>query len=345
MQRRLARGVTWVWAFASLSGCGAGDIAPRDGGNSATADAADPAGPDGGDAGDSDAWTPPGPHDGIAADYPGDVGIGSDPRVLFADDFESYANADGRYAKWDDVYHVVRIATESENVFAGSQSLELTSPQQTEELSNTVAKVLTEEQDVVFLRYYSKYESTFDITGSSHNGGGISAHYYVDGQATPGVPANGTNKFLISYENWRDDSGTASPGELNIYIYHPEQRDNYGDHFFPDGTVLPFSSEPGNFGDDFVPRPNVIPELDRWYCYEVMLQANTPGERDGRITCWLDGEVIADFPNLRLRDIDTLTIDRFSLSLHSRANPAGETKKWYDNVIVATSYIGPMVAE
>ena len=30
---------------------------------------------------------------GIAADYPGDVGIGGDPRVIFADDFESYATA------------------------------------------------------------------------------------------------------------------------------------------------------------------------------------------------------------------------------------------------------------
>jgi hypothetical protein len=287
-----------------------------------------------------DGGDPPG--GGAAVAYPGDVGIGADPRVLFADDFEGYASAAELGQRWDAVYRDVRIATESANVFAGARSVEFTAPQQTDELSNTVAKVLASEQDVVYLRYYSKYEGTFDITGSSHNGGEISAHYYVGGNASPGIPADGTNKFLISYENWRGDASTPSPGDLNVYIYHPGQRSRWGDHFFPDGTVLPNSSMPGDFGPDFVSRPNVTPELGRWYGYEVMLRANTPGARDGRITCWLDGEVIADFPGLRLRDIDTLKIDHFSLSLHFGSNPAGATRKWYDNVVAATAYIGPM---
>jgi hypothetical protein len=74
-----------------------------------------------------------------------------------------------------------------------------------------------------------------------------------------------------------------------------------------------------------------------------MLHANTPGLRDGRVTCWVDGVLLADFPNLRLRDVAALTIDRFGLSLHSRSNAAGETRKWYDNVVAATAYIGPLV--
>jgi hypothetical protein len=52
--------------------------------------------------------------------------------------------------------------------------------------------------------------------------------------------------------------------------------------------------------------------------------------------------VIADFPNLRLRDTDELKIDRFNISLHVRSNTLAVAKKWYDNVVVATSYIGPM---
>jgi hypothetical protein len=279
---------------------------------------------------------------GIASQYPGDLGIGGDSRVVFADDFESYATAAELDQRWDAVYHEVRIATEPANVYAGAQSVELTAPQQTTELSNTVAKVLANELDVLYLRYYSRYEDTFDITGSSHNGGEISAHYYVDGNASPGIPADGTNKFLISYENWRGEDTTTSPGDLNVYIYHPEQRSQWGDHFFPDGIVLPNSSMPGDFGPDFVARANVIPELGRWYSYEVMLKANTPGVRDGRITCWLDGVVVADFPNLRLRDVDTLTIDHFSLSLHFGSNATRETRKYYDNVVAATAYIGPM---
>jgi len=321
------RTVPFALAACLAAACG--------GGGSSSADAGEQGGADGGGS----------PGGGIAADHPGDVGIADDPRVVFADDFESYGSADDLPQRWDAVYHEVRIATEPDNVFAGTQSVEFTAPQQESELGNTVAKVLDAEVDVLYLRYYSRYEDTFDITGSSHNGGDISAHYYIDGNATPGVPADGTNKFLISYENWRGEETTASPGQQNIYIYHPEQRSQWGDHFFPDGTVLPNSSEPGNFGDDFVPRDNVTPELGRWYSYEVMLRANTPGQRDGRVTCWIDGEVIADFPNLRLRDIDTLTIDRFALSLHFGANPAGVTRKWYDNVVAATEYIGPLAPE
>jgi hypothetical protein len=75
-----------------------------------------------------------------------------------------------------------------------------------------------------------------------------------------------------------------------------------------------------------VSRPDIVPELDRWYCYEYMVEANTPGARDGRITFWLDGVLAGDFPNLRLRDVDSLKIDRFGLSFHIGSNPAGETK-------------------
>lgn len=281
---------------------------------------------------------------GISRCYPGDAEIGDDPNVIFADDFESYASGSELETRWDAVYQrdQIRMATETENVFAGAQSLEFTVPEMDDELSNATDKVLSDERDVLFLRYYSKFQPPYDVVGSSHNGSMISAHYFIDGNATPGVPADGTNKFLVNYENWRGEAATESPGDLNVYVYHPEQRDNYGDHFFPNGDVMPNTSIPYDFGSEFVSRPNVIPELGRWYCYEYMVRANTPGERDGRVAFWLDGVLLADFQNLRLRDVETLKIDRFGLSFHIGSNPNGETKKWYDNVVAATSYIGPI---
>jgi len=48
--------------------------------------------------------------------------------------------------------------------------------------------------------------------------------------------------------------------------------------------------------------------LDRWYGYELMVQANTPGQRDGRVAIWIDGKLIADFLNVRLCDVNTLKI-------------------------------------
>lgn len=301
-------------------------------------------GSSGGPRGTSGAGSLPEGDNGIAANHPGDVGIEADPAVIYADGFEDYSQASDLNRKWDAVYQNqdIRIATESANVYFGKKALEFTVPQQNNELSNATDKLVNPERDGLFLRYYSKFQPPYDVVGSSHNGSSISAHYFINGQATPGVPANGTNKFLINLENWRGDVGTISPGPLNVYVYHPEQRSQYGDHFFPSGMVLPNSSLAFDFGRNFVSRSDVTPELGRWYCYEYMVQANAPGQRNGRIAFWLDGKLIADFGNLRLRDLETLKIDRFGLSFHIGSNPNGETKKWYDNVVAASSYIGPL---
>lgn len=282
---------------------------------------------------------------GIASRYPGDQGIAKDSAVIFADDFESYADAAGLSVNWNDgVYHDVRIATGAGKVFAGKQAVEFYLPRQSAEWSNTVARDLSisREFEVLFLRYYTKFDQLFDVSGSCHNGGGMSAHYYINGQATPGIPANGYNKFLAEFESWRGTVADTSPGLLNVYLYHPEQRSQWGDHFFPNGEVMPNTSLPGNFGGEFVSRPNLRCNLGKWYCCELMVKANTVGSRDGRIACWLDGVLIADFTNLRLRDVDSLKINRFNLSLHAGSNTTRETWKWYDNVVAANSYIGPM---
>jgi hypothetical protein len=281
---------------------------------------------------------------GIASRHPGDVGIAGDADVIFFDDFEGYTQGSDLNSRWDAVYQNqhVAITTDAANVYRGSKALQFTLPQQTAELSDATDKIVSPEQDVLFLRTYSKFQPPYDVVGSSHNGAMISAHYFVNGQATPGVRANGTNKFLANLENWRGEAATPSPGDLNIYLYHPEQRSDYGDHFFPNGDVSPNTSIKFSYGPGFVSRPNIIQQLDRWYCYEYMLQANTPGQRDGRIAVWLDGVLVADFPGLRLRDVATLKIDRFGLSFHIGSNPSGQARKWYDNVVAAKAYVGPI---
>jgi hypothetical protein len=345
-------------ALLGATGCGSDDASPADGtttpdgsagsGGSSGKDSGTTPKDSGTTSNDSGSSSETGAADAggcIASKYPGDIGIGNDPDVIFADDFESYAQASDLLKSWDNFFQAsqTRIITDAANVWAGQKALEFNLPQQSNELSNGVQKILTNELDLLYLRFYSKFDRSFNVTGSSHNGGGINAHYFNGFNATPGEPANGTNKFLIEFECWRGQASDPSPGQLNVYIYHPEQRTNYGDHFFPSGLVQPNTSIPNNFGPEFMARPDITPDLDRWYAYEVMLKANTVGQRDGRIMLWLDGKLIADFPNIRFRDVATLKIDRFNLSLHAGSNPTGATKKWYDNVVAAKSCIGPMV--
>jgi hypothetical protein len=276
---------------------------------------------------------------GIASRYPGDSGIGSDPEVVFADDFESYSSVSGLTSRWNEMFHTenIRLATESSNVFRGGKSLEFTVPQSNNEISNNAIKYVNPTRDVLFVRYHAKLDTSFNAAGSSHNGNSISAKY-----CCPGVPANGTNKFLVSLETWRDGSNQPNPGQLNVYMYHPDQRDIWGDHFYPTGIVSPFTNTPFNYGPEFVSRPDFTPVLGRWYSYELMVKTNTPGQRDGRVAVWVDGNLVADFHNLRLRETTSLKIDQFTIDLHVNNPSIGMARKWSDNVVAATSYIGPV---
>ena len=78
------------------------------------------------------------------------------------------------------------------------------------------------------------------------------------------------------------------------------------------------------------PGPTLSPSSGRWYCFELMVRANTAGQRDGRIACWLDGKLIADFPEPqaagRRHAEDQL---RLAVPAH-RSNTVRENKKWYD---------------
>jgi hypothetical protein len=105
--------------------------------------------------------------------------------------------------------------------------------------------------------------------------------------------------------------------------------------------VSPNTSLPFDFGPDFVSRPPTTPDLGQWQCYEMMVLANTVGQRDGRIGMWLDGRIVADFGNLRFRDVDTLKIDYFSVGGYINPNSVRENRIWFDDVVAATSYIGP----
>ncbi len=283
---------------------------------------------------------------GIASKYPGDAEIENDPAVLFADDFEDYRVTDDLSGRWDVVSNEEHLSINADEGFEG-KSLLMTITKRESPRATEISKLPDETQDVLFLRWYMKFDEGWLVPeGSVHNGGTISSRYYKNGQATPGIRADGQNKFIVNFEN--ENSVGDSPGNFNVYVYWPEQGEQWGDHFFPSGKVLPFSgtrSGINTFGNEFSSHADFSPETGRWYCYEYMVKVNTPGKRDGRIAFWIDGKLAADFPNLRLRDVEDLQIDRFGLNLYIAGNSARTNRKWHDNVVAATSYIGPVFPE
>ena len=82
-----------------------------------------------------------------------------------------------------------------------------------------------------------------------------------------------------------------------------------------------------------------------------MNTVKTPGkgEKDGRVQAWLDGELVLDVDTLRLRDYDTLHVDKFYLSTFH----GGSSAEWapthdcfirYDNFTVSTDSIAVLAS-
>ena len=78
-----------------------------------------------------------------------------------------------------------------------------------------------------------------------------------------------------------------------------------------------------------------------WYCYEFMVKTNTVGRNDGVVAVWINGNLTGYFPNLFIRSINSLKINDTALRLHA-VQSSRVNKKWYDNVVIARSYIGPI---
>ena len=279
-------------------------------------------------------------NNGIAARYLGDVGIDQDPAVVLFDNFE------GSVVKFDNNWGGIVLTPKPENVHGGKQAMEcaIGYPRSAKETGLGVNHHFKEGYDTLHLRYYAKFGKTTELWhGGTHDVGGIGAVAPGQPDASPGIPADGRSKYGVLLDTWRSEDKFASPGHLATYTYHPEQRHQWGEHFYPSGRISPYGANSSYFGPQFTPHPDLIPDRDRWYCYELMVKANTPGKRDGRIAFWVDGKLLGDFMNLRLRDVDALKANRVSLGLYTQNDAIkGPIVMWFDDVVVATSYIGPL---
>jgi len=273
---------------------------------------------------------------GLAGAYPNDAGISGNANVLFADGFESYTSAgqltsSGNYSNF---YQGSNLAFDTTTFVGGTKSLRIRMPSSGTEVSNAIVKPISPARDALFMRVYARYAANYAGINSAHNGLRMTGKY-----TGPGRRPNGTDFFLVSVENSRSSSDP-EPGYTHAYVYHPEQDDVYGEHWFPDGST---ANGAQSFGPFFVARPKVNPARGVWICFEILVQMNTPGTRDGRVAVWQDGRLVADWQSVRFRDVNTLKIDEIQLENGGQGSTQ-QNDKWYDNLVIATSYIGPVVS-
>lgn len=271
---------------------------------------------------------------GLSVKYPGDVGIARHPAVLFHDDFETGELAD----HWTEIKRRAgreasdlsepAIFEEAPAVARGQRSVRV-QLRRTGYEDVTLIKYLKPGHDELFMRHYVRYGRDYGYHG--HGGSGFMADAGQGGFKGAGKAPDGDKFFWATLEpigprKWEP------PGALIFYAYWWQMK--------ADGR--------GNFwGNWFQPDPDFVPALDTWTCVEWRVKANTNKQSNGELDCWINGEKRGEFRDINWRSDDKLKVNRVQLSLwlepgsYDRAGGGNTRTVWYDDVVVATQYIGP----
>jgi len=266
--------------------------------------------------------------EGIAAKYPGDAGIEKDERVLLYENFETAALDKNR---WTDISNKAGALSFSGDVpaaSAGRKSLLVTATLG----ANTGGHLFRRfERGVAKMhaRWYVKFAPDCDYI---HHFVTIVAELPATRWPTGGAGEllAGGKKFSTGLEPWGRWGKYPAPGAWNFYTYWWKMKRS------GDGKY---------WGNSFMPEPAVVPERGRWYAMEMMVQANTPGKADGRQAFWVDGKKVGDFEGIEWRASADLKANAFWLMSYITDHSAKTNKVnrvWFDDVVVATDYIGPI---
>ncbi len=79
-----------------------------------------------------------------------------------------------------------------------------------------------------------------------------------------------------------------------------------------------------------------------WVAVEMRVKLNTPGQNDGRITYWVNGNLALDRTGVNLRGAYTATTINEALleAYWSGGAPRNDLMRWFDNVVIATEPVG-----
>jgi hypothetical protein len=285
---------------------------------------------------------------GIAQKYYRDIGIVNDPDVIFAEQFETGTINDisNRWTNHQNTAGMSLVSDVPSNS-GGTRSLQMTSIGGTN-TGGYFYKKLPTEYDQMYFRYYIKYSSqgTYHHTGGNIGGYNPATDWPQGGS---GSKPTGNDRFSIAAE-----PVDASLG-LDLYTYWMGMKPA------PDGNY---------WGNTFLRNSRPTLPLDRWICVEVMVKMNDPvTANNGELALWIDGQQkiylkqgspkgqwllnmftpdsnsSSTFEGFQWRNSTQLNINWIWLLYYTTDNPNGLVGKvWFDDIVVAKSYIGPLNA-
>lgn len=309
---------------------------------------------------------PEGP--GLAARYPGDKAIADDSAVVFAENFEEGVLA-AVAARWNNVKNpggkVLAFTGDVPEASAGAHSLRVTATSG-ENDGGHLFRLLKPGYDRLHLRFYAKFGA---YNGFNHHfvslGGEVDPPPYPVGRA--GLRA------ISRFNSGIEPAGSPPPGAWHFYSYWPDMRSWQNE----DGTGTSFYGN--SFTPE---APAVVPRGRWVCVEIMLKMNTSPEESNGEQALWIDGKLMMHwapgtvngrwlrdkfrrdpsgepFAGFRWRTDMRIQINKLMLShfvsetafertrRYAAASPdfAADTRQttvWFDDLVVATSYIGPI---
>ncbi len=295
---------------------------------------------------------PASPVVGLASKYLGDKGIEKDPAVVFVEDFET-GDLEAAWSRWESVQsrEIMSLSADVPAGSGGARSLLMThiGGQST---GGHLYRRLLPGYEKLHLRFYVKFDpACYPIHHFVHLGGYNPPTAWPQGGA--GTRPKGDERFSTGVEPY------GSEWRWDFYSYWMGMRSS------PDG---------GSWGHDFINDTALAVVRGRWICIELMMKMNDPPtESNGEQALWIDGRPWArdgqtlsflgpgfprgkwvwdsflpdpngkPFEGFRWRSTDDLNLNFLWLLLYiTKAPPGCVSKVWFDDIVVAREYIGPM---
>ncbi|MEQ8786006.1 MAG: hypothetical protein RIC55_06890 [Pirellulaceae bacterium] len=302
--------------------------------------------------------------DGLAAKYPGDVGIARDPAVVFVENFDA-GPLEEILKRWESVQHREILSLSSESLTDGGKSLLMTHVGGQGDGAHLYRR-LAPGHDKLYVRFYVKFaRDCAPIHHFFHIGGYQPATAWPQGGA--GRRPRGDERFTIGIEphgqSWAWD----------YYAYWMEMRGSpprgqtWGNSFLGESKVK--VARDTWICVELMTQVNAVGESDgelalwidgrpishlgrgfprgKWI-YDKFL----PGQ-GGEGVRWSDERRSPrqiDFPRdglpfegFRWRSDERLKLNFLWLLLYiTKSPPDHESRIWFDNIVVAKEYIGPL---
>jgi len=292
---------------------------------------------------------------GIAVKYPGDKGIEKDPSIIFVEKFDS-GSVEAISGRWDNATgkEIMALSSDVPENSADKTCLMLTHVGG-EGTGGHLYRRLLPGHKQVFARFYVKFDPDCAPIHhfGTHLGGFNPPTPWPQGGA--GTRPDGDKRFTTGVEPFGNDWG------WDFYTYWQ------GMHVHGDGQYwgTPFLTDGS--------KPEV--QRGKWICVEMMVKVNDPvnksnGEqafwidgklwrRDGQIVSHIgkgfprgqwtggwwrpDGESKETFEGFQWRSTEELAVNYVWAYLYiTRAPQDHVSKVWFDNIVIASDYIGPI---